>query len=1016
MIHSKSFVVNFCIILVLSTLFSVDNASSQIPTSVIYDSLSQTDQAGAHNSAAKTNSGFVFSSQIDRRTPKDELFVRTPWPDPQVNFWPTGQSIPAGDLFGNGRSATIRAYHAHDERSTDPCSYLYKTLIFTGGNTTTNHDLIIYDDLKPAGDINGDGKNNLFSNRSGLKIYSFQSASSYTSQSYSIPTLPGDLFGTGVDINGDGTDDLLGIHSPNITILLSNADDFGQSEVVSFNLRNEIQKALKFTASITPSFSGFIKYKSKPAMMLLAIVNDANQPYEPGGYVAIVTLNEENELVFVEFIRICTGAGQCSISNVFAVDVGIEDFQGILFSNILGSTRWNLVEPETGDEPTYSVAKPLTDYSTLILMGDLTSNGFTNMLIVTDGPQLRTAEIQGGPNTSLVNDRLLDMDFSISNLAFSHNRFLLNYGDQTSNGFDDFLIGINTPDFRGQVLIEGNSSGNFEPTEIFYPLPSESLAQQAFPAGDVTGNGADDFVIWYLTHNSRNSELVLYEGGANWKSPKATWVLPPHMQPRDVVFGNFSSKAYKDLVILQRGQDDNFISKALIEIYRGGTEFEQTPYITITPSDYDPLFTAIDYEGLIANAGDVNGTGYDDLMVSYGSLGNHVGLYFGGASFNGGEPDVKFPNMWGSVLQGGFDVNGDGISDFIIGNHSELNTALRTQTGINAGRIHIFLGADGVGPGTLPTYTLYADSLLSKSSPSGYNNLGMNEVAIGDFNGDGKIDFATAPAFHRSTTNTAEGFPAIHFYYGADLKEDSINQPGKVLPIYNEFMAITNRLFPLPPVNVGSFPFTTYSFRLYMAAIPDIDGDGVDELLVMGASNLTNAVLYMGGSTVDDTPAILFEAPIQELTMGHRYGGTLYVQTRTPIGDFTGDGITNFFGIQRDDREFVNAPVYLFEITHNGTSVTKTDSELPNEVILRQNYPNPFNPTTTIRYGLPNSADVRIEVYNSIGQRVAVLIDEQQIAGWHTVNFDGSRLSSGVYLYRLKAGRQIVTQKFTLIK
>ncbi|WP_240644854.1 T9SS type A sorting domain-containing protein [Cyclonatronum proteinivorum] len=91
-------------------------------------------------------------------------------------------------------------------------------------------------------------------------------------------------------------------------------------------------------------------------------------------------------------------------------------------------------------------------------------------------------------------------------------------------------------------------------------------------------------------------------------------------------------------------------------------------------------------------------------------------------------------------------------------------------------------------------------------------------------------------------------------------------------------------------------------------------------------------------------------------------------------------------------------------------------AETPSALTLRQNYPNPFNPTTVIRFELPATEEVRLEVFNVQGQRVATLKSGSVQAGVHTVSFDASALSSGVYLYRLQAGNQVITRKMTLLK
>ena len=95
---------------------------------------------------------------------------------------------------------------------------------------------------------------------------------------------------------------------------------------------------------------------------------------------------------------------------------------------------------------------------------------------------------------------------------------------------------------------------------------------------------------------------------------------------------------------------------------------------------------------------------------------------------------------------------------------------------------------------------------------------------------------------------------------------------------------------------------------------------------------------------------------------------------------------------------------------------TDGDGDIPVAVHLEQNYPNPFNPVTNIRFGIPETSEVRLSVYNILGQQVAVPVQEVLSAGWHTVGFDGSGLSSGTYIYRLHTGGAVHTRKFMIVK
>jgi hypothetical protein len=88
----------------------------------------------------------------------------------------------------------------------------------------------------------------------------------------------------------------------------------------------------------------------------------------------------------------------------------------------------------------------------------------------------------------------------------------------------------------------------------------------------------------------------------------------------------------------------------------------------------------------------------------------------------------------------------------------------------------------------------------------------------------------------------------------------------------------------------------------------------------------------------------------------------------------------------------------------------------PREYRLSQNYPNPFNPSTGIRYEVSGTSDVRLEVFDMLGRKVATLVDERKTAGAYQVNFNAANLASGIYFYRLRAGAFSETKKMMLVK
>jgi len=106
-------------------------------------------------------------------------------------------------------------------------------------------------------------------------------------------------------------------------------------------------------------------------------------------------------------------------------------------------------------------------------------------------------------------------------------------------------------------------------------------------------------------------------------------------------------------------------------------------------------------------------------------------------------------------------------------------------------------------------------------------------------------------------------------------------------------------------------------------------------------------------------------------------------------------------------------------LVREGVSVgieTESLVELPRSFLLMQNYPNPFNATTEMRYALPKDCNVKLTIYNILGQRVASLVDGNQKAGYKTAKWDAGSFSSGIYFYRFQAGDFMQTRKMVLIR
>jgi choice-of-anchor B domain-containing protein len=137
--------------------------------------------------------------------------------------------------------------------------------------------------------------------------------------------------------------------------------------------------------------------------------------------------------------------------------------------------------------------------------------------------------------------------------------------------------------------------------------------------------------------------------------------------------------------------------------------------------------------------------------------------------------------------------------------------------------------------------------------------------------------------------------------------------------------------------------------------------------------------------------------------------------------------VSSFTGIQsgklyrwhvwiKDEYTQVSSRDTFLIVLKNSSSTSVGDAITPSQFSLAQNYPNPFNPSTTIAYRLPSATHVTLKAFNTLGEQVAVLVDEFQVAGFKSVRLDASKLPSGVYFYTLNAAGLSQTKKMILVR
>jgi hypothetical protein len=409
----------------------------------------------------------------------------------------------------------------------------------------------------------------------------------------------------------------------------------------------------------------------------------------------------------------------------------------------------------------------------------------------------------------------------------------------------------------------------------------------------------------------------------------------------------------------------------------------------------------------IASAGDVNGDSFADVLIggAYNSSSTFAGkayLYLGGVSMDSTADVVMNGEMisdrFGYSVSSAGDVNGDGFSDVIIG--SINNDA----GGMDAGRAYVYFGDSNMDN--------IADWISTGEASE--DQFGSSVASVGDVNGDGFGDIIVG-----AYQNDAGGMDAgrAYVYFGA-ANMDSI----------------------------ADWTFTGEAeedlFGLAVGAAGDVNGDGIADVIIgapyndFGGVDAGKAYLYLSSPTI----------PVELTSFSAIYNKTditLQWETATELNNkgfkversidqcdwkniafIQGNGNSTspkVYGYVDNDLLAGDTKFQyrLKQIDYDGsfgyTDIVEVEV-VPEQYELLQNYPNPFNPSTKIVFSIPEASFVQLKVYDVLGNEVSTLVNEEHNAGVYSIDFSGTRLTSGTYFYRLKAGNYVEIKKMVLLK
>lgn len=923
--------------------------------------------------------------------------------DPRINFRHSLDRIPAGDVNGDSIMDFYSIDYAPNETTSDPTDYVYKTSYWYGADSLSLYpDIVVNRAEDPVGDLNGDG---IFESISVPDIYSntgktvgmLHLSNDETLELYVHNSLALEIrdYAKFKDLDNDGFEDLIGFNydkrffttkEANIHIIWG-GEFIDSTHIQTYTLpkADSLHRENDITLRAVDLYAD-----GTTEIIVRGFADNAN-------YLNVYRFDAERNLQLVQETAISLPISNKNTPVTFEYSQAdstllFSSSNGIAASLSLSNDKITPINEESLTIRNYN--------STFVPIGDFDRNGVRDYLEVSSNNIQSIVELD--ENNNIQNS--LSFDAFWLPIVNDNALYLYEPIDLNKDGFNDVLFSINSYDQRLIYVAFGNthrSLDSLQKIDATFYNNDRWVTSTSMNAGDINNDGMDD-LLTVESNYYKETTLNIYFGGSGFVSNPDLYIMLDDTVSvvGTPVLGDFDGDTKQEVLITYSTSSSliqNYIDKVVLAIVQ--LDDIQQPIVDriLTSeiiSEINPEFVSPEKYQL-GNLGDLNADGADDFAISvdFRQQYDSTYLYLGGENMFSKSPIVI--DFQSKEIIGLGDINNNGSLNFALSNTNVLDQTVAFNAN---GQVNIY--EFNTATNTLSDSVTTLGNLFYNSENTDYQITDKfgHSMTTGDFNGDGFPDLAVLPEIHYDFTFN-EPKDAIYMYYGGADFDASFDYSFPILQAHRQLIT----------QDIGS---ASYSGDRYLSTLPDINGDGADELINLSypIASQTHPLIFKGVSDgiIDYSHPIIIKSPNPDLALGSPYPA---------VGFFTQNDSKQLLMNQMHDVNQLSDPVYLYELPF--------DVEVSNESVstskssgfqLNQNYPNPFNPSTNIRFSLPITSLVILNIYDILGRNVAVVANGRFDAGTHSVKFDGSNLASGVYIYTLTIGEKSLTKKMLLIK